>query len=321
MSQPERPGPEVSAATQLQVSSDRIEALLTASEAAGPLAAERAEELVRVVVDLYGAGLERLLDVLHEAGRLDDVAVGALADDPLVSGLLLVHGLHPRDLSTRVARALDSVRPYLGSHGGDVELVGITESGVVRLRLTGSCDGCSSSAATLELAVEGAVRDAAPEVTDIEVIASASASASGVIPIASLRVRTSAEPATPSATWQILDRADELMEGRAEGRDVVGVAVAVCRIGSDLFAFRDRCPSCAAGLAGAALHRLAGGPIGAAVLRCPGCGLHFDVRRGGVGLDGSDGTDSSKPPQMLEPLPLLIRDGAVQVATPAAVGA
>ncbi|MEP6599690.1 MAG: NifU family protein [Actinomycetota bacterium] len=311
MSQPAQHGDGVRGAAQLQTSSERIEALLTASASGGVVARERAEELVRVVVDLYGAGLERLLELLHDAGRLDEQALEALASDELVSGLLLVHGLHPHDMSTRVARALDSVRPYLGSHGGDVELVEITDDGVVRLRLTGSCDGCASSSATLELAVDGAVRDAAPEVTDIEVLASASQPTNGVIPISSLRVRTAPASVERAAGWQVLDRAEELAEGRADGRLVAGVAVVVCRVGTDLFAFRDRCPSCGSGLAGAPLHRLAGGPVGAAVLRCPGCGHHFDVRRAGAGLDRDE--------EMLEPLPLLVRDGSVQIATPAAV--
>ncbi len=80
-----------------------------------------------------------------------------------------MHGLHPYPVETRVEAALARVRPYLGSHGGDVELLGVDEAGVVRLRLLGSCDGCPSSAVTLQLAVEGAVEDAAPEIRGIEV--------------------------------------------------------------------------------------------------------------------------------------------------------
>jgi Fe-S cluster biogenesis protein NfuA/nitrite reductase/ring-hydroxylating ferredoxin subunit len=309
MSEQARPGDSAAGVDILQTTSERIEALLTASAAGGVVARERAEELVRVVVDLYGAGLERLLDVLHDAGRLDQRALDALADDKLVSGLLLVHGLHPHDVPTRVVGALDSVRPYLASHGGDVELMEITDAGVVRLRLTGSCDGCASSATTLELAVDGAVRDAAPEVTEIEVVA-ASPPANGVIPISSLRARTASGSTERAAGWQILP-AEDLVEGRADGRLVGGVAVVVCRIGTDLFAFRDRCPSCSGPLAGAPLHRQAGAPVGFAVLRCPGCGHHYDVRRAGTSLDGAE--------ESLQPLPLLIRDGQVQIATPAVV--
>jgi Fe-S cluster biogenesis protein NfuA len=154
----------------LRATGERIEVLLEAASAGGRVARERAEELVRLVVDLYGAGLERLLEIVHEAGRLDDDLLDRLAADDLVAGLLAVHGLHPDDVVTRVARALESVRPYLGSHGGDVELVGLTDDGSVTLRMLGSCDGCPSSAVTLTLAVETAIRDAAPEVTAVLVV-------------------------------------------------------------------------------------------------------------------------------------------------------
>lgn len=130
------------------------------------MARDRAEQLVREVVELYGAGLQRVLEII---GDRDDDLVERLAADELVASLLLVNGLHPHDVETRVATALDSVRPYLGSHGGDVELLGVV-NGVVRLRLTGSCQSCPSSAVTLELAVKDAVLAAAPETVDIEVV-------------------------------------------------------------------------------------------------------------------------------------------------------
>ena len=63
--------------------------------------------------------------------------------------------------------ALEEVRPYLESHGGDVELLAV-EDGVVRLRMQGSCSGCPSSAMTLKLAIEDAIRKHAPEVEQIE---------------------------------------------------------------------------------------------------------------------------------------------------------
>jgi Fe-S cluster biogenesis protein NfuA len=157
------------AGPDLRDTGERIERLLDASSAGGIVMRERSEELVRLVVDLYGAGLQRMMEILDEEDHLDDVILRRLADDDLVASLLLVHGLHPEDVVTRVERALEGVRPYLGSHEGDVELVDITDEGVVRLRLLGSCDGCASSSATLTEAVEGAVLGAAPEVTGIEV--------------------------------------------------------------------------------------------------------------------------------------------------------
>ncbi|MEV4617719.1 hypothetical protein AB0J74_03250 [Asanoa sp. NPDC049573] len=155
---------------------DRIEALVTASAAGGAVARERAEELVRLVVDLYGAGLERLLELLHERGALGDDVLDALAADGLVASLLLVHGLHPESASTRVARALAAVAP-----GGEASLVDITPDGVARVRLTAS--GCSSGA--LKASVESAIADAAPEVVTVEVI-EPDRSVGAVIPVDSL---------------------------------------------------------------------------------------------------------------------------------------
>jgi Fe-S cluster biogenesis protein NfuA len=178
---------------------DRIEALLGAAAAGGAVARERAEELVRLVADLYGAGLERMLDLLHDRGQLDADTLDALAADDLVASLLLVHGLHPYDVRQRVEQALADVRPYLGSHEGDVELLEITADGVVRLQLLGNCDGCPSSSVTLKLAVEAAIEAAAPEVTGIEVITPAASTtpAASVIPAAALFSRLGESPECP----------------------------------------------------------------------------------------------------------------------------
>lgn len=165
---------------------ERIDHLLDASSAGGAVARERAEELVRLVADLYGAGLERVLDLMHERGHLDDATLDALAQDDLVASLLLVHGLHPYGVEQRVEQALESVRPYLGTHGGDVELLEVTEDGVVRLQLLGSCDGCPSSSVTLKLAVEGAIEAAAPEIITIEVQTPTTESSGSVIPMSAL---------------------------------------------------------------------------------------------------------------------------------------
>ena len=98
--------------------------------------------------------------------------IDSLAGDDLVGSILLLHGLHPLDLETRVRQALEKVRPLLRSHGGNVELLDLT-GGVARLRMLGSCDGCPSSAMTLKTAIEEAIYEKAPDVTAIEVDAPA----------------------------------------------------------------------------------------------------------------------------------------------------
>jgi Fe-S cluster biogenesis protein NfuA/nitrite reductase/ring-hydroxylating ferredoxin subunit len=307
-SEPERPAPDLAA------TGERIEALLDASSAGGVKTRERAEELLRLVTDLYGAGLERFMDLLYDTGRLDDELLALLAEDDLVASLLLVHGLHPYGVEQRVEQALERVRPYLGSHGGDVELLGVAADGVVRLRLLGSCDGCPSSSVTLKLAVEDAIESAAPEVVAIEVEEAARGDAGGpLIPVDSLRTRL--DPAGggggAGGTWHALTTAADLTAGGTTTATVGDARLLLCRVGADLFAFRDRCARCEAGLGGAVLGRRLGGDSGDALLRCPSCGAHYDVRRAGACLDAAD--------LHLDPLPLLTDGPTVSVAVPAPV--
>jgi Fe-S cluster biogenesis protein NfuA len=77
-----------------------------------------------------------------------------------------LYGLHPEPVERRVESALERVRPYIHSHGGNVALVRI-EDGVVHLRLDGTCSDCPSSALTIKLAVEDAIFEAAPELREV----------------------------------------------------------------------------------------------------------------------------------------------------------
>lgn len=301
--------PATAEPSDLRVSGERIEALLEASAAAGPLARERAEELVRLVVELYGAGLERVLEIVHEGGGLGPAVLDRLADDDLVASLLLVHGLHPYGVPDRVERALAKVRPYLGSHGGNVELLDVSDDGVVRLRLLGSCDGCASSSDTLQLAVRGAIEAAAPEIVRIDV-ADPPTAAGGVIPVESLTARLRPAGDAGAVAWAPVEDLDDLPAGGVRAVVVAGLDVVICRVGAERYAYRDGCPCCAAGLADAAIERGLGG---SAVLTCRQCRSHFDVRQAGRGLDGTD--------RHLDPLPLLEQGGAVRVAVPARVPA
>ena len=153
---------------ELRAAGDRIEQLLDQLRAsASPRAHEMAEELLRLVTDLYGGALARIVALISAThpDLLDE-----LADDDLVASLMIVHGLHPDDVSARVETALARVRPVLETHGGDVELLDVDPAaGAVRLRLLGSCDGCPSSSVTLQQAVETAIVEAAPEITVIDV--------------------------------------------------------------------------------------------------------------------------------------------------------
>jgi Fe-S cluster biogenesis protein NfuA/nitrite reductase/ring-hydroxylating ferredoxin subunit len=230
------------------------------------------------------------------------------APHDLVASLLLVHGLHPYDVHRRVSDALDSVRPYLGSHGGDVSLLGV-DDGVVRLQFQGSCKTCPSSSVTLELAVEDAVRAAAPEISSIEVVAAEMDSSPGIIPAESLMTHLHTN-GHRSTAWQPVPELAELSDGEVGGFRVSGATALVCRVGRDIsgrdgggiYAYRDRCSSCTGTLAGAQLT--------GAVLRCPNCGAGFDVVHAGAGVGG----DSH-----LDPIPVLVHDGVLSMAVPQGV--
>jgi NifU-like protein len=135
---------------------ERVEALL-AQLGDEPRAARVAEDLVRCLVDFYGAGLARVAQLVGPA------TLAELARDPLVESLLLIHDLHPLDPDARVRQALDRL-PAEG-----VEYLGIDADGVVRLRISASGHGCGSSTAAVRQAVEQAIGDAVPEATGIDV--------------------------------------------------------------------------------------------------------------------------------------------------------
>src|SRR6202048_4542989 len=215
---------EVEQEAQWRTAGDRIQTLLDGSAAGGAVARERAEQLVRERTDLAGAGLERMMRLAVSA---NPELAETFTDDKLVASLLLVHNLHPHGVEQRVSDALDSVRPYLGSHGGDVHLVEVAdgpEGGVVRLQFSGSCKSCPSSSVTLELAVEDAIRATAPEVESIEVGApgAGAGKAATVIPAESLlaQVHSRAPSNGGGSAWhQVPDLAD-LAPGEGRGFSV-----------------------------------------------------------------------------------------------------
>jgi Fe-S cluster biogenesis protein NfuA len=128
---------------------------------------EKTEDLVHTLLDFYGNGLTRIVHLVRETGG--EHLLDVLAADELVNGLLVLHDLHPKTTLERVTEALDKVRPYLGSHAGDVDLLGVDADGVLRLQLKGTCDGCPSSTVTVKYAIEKAIQQAAPEISDIDV--------------------------------------------------------------------------------------------------------------------------------------------------------
>jgi Fe-S cluster biogenesis protein NfuA len=143
----------------------RVEALVEQLKTAGdPETRAAALELVQTLMEIHYAGLDRMMEIVSDSNA---TTLDVFAQDDSVANMLLLHGLHPIDLESRVMSALDTVRPYLHSHGGNVELIEVAE-GIVRLRMIGTCDGCPSSALTIKTAIEKAILEAAPDVVSIE---------------------------------------------------------------------------------------------------------------------------------------------------------
>jgi Fe-S cluster biogenesis protein NfuA len=153
-----------------QQAGERVEALLAElGSHAGPRVAATAEELVSCLVELYGTGLAEIVRIIGGDAEAGPRLMAALAADPLVESLLLLHDLHPVDVGTRVRQAIEAVMPKLGSHAGQVEFCGVDERGVIQLRLQRSGHGCQSSSATAQEAIERSVAEAAPEAGGVEI--------------------------------------------------------------------------------------------------------------------------------------------------------
>jgi len=146
----------------------RIEELIQNIESLNDSQArENAIALVQALMELHGSALERLMDLIAEKGEPGFSIFDSFARDEAVAGLLLLYGLHPLPLETRVANALEKVKPYLDSHGGSVKLLEIVD-GHVFLQLEGNCKSCPSSSQTLKLAIEEAIYAAAPDIASIQ---------------------------------------------------------------------------------------------------------------------------------------------------------
>jgi Fe-S cluster biogenesis protein NfuA/nitrite reductase/ring-hydroxylating ferredoxin subunit len=292
--------------SDIQAVGERVEALLAEfASTSDPATAGRAEELVGLLVEFYGAGLARILELL------DEQVVAPLLVDKMVAGLLVLHDLHPQSTEERVLAALERVRPYLGSHSGDVEYLGLDPDGTVRLRLAGSCDGCPSSALTVKMAIEKGIEDVAPEVTKVEVegvapdpasrLSAGPADGHTLLPLS----QVSRQPEPPAATWVQVNGIGDLGQGQVVPMLVADTAAVVCNVAGSLYAYADRCPLCGSGLTGAEL-------VGA-LLACPRCAQRYDVVRAGRGWSGTGEAAGAH----LDPLPLLAENGGVRIAVPA----
>ena len=152
----------------LQKRIQRIGEIVEQLEAtADPNARAMAKELLESLMALHGAALEQILTLTSQAGETGESLIRKFGGDQLISSLLLLYGLHPSDMQTRVTTALEKSRGFLDSHSAKAELVSISDDGAVTLRLHLKPGGCGSTAATVKSTLQAAIQDAAPDATSI----------------------------------------------------------------------------------------------------------------------------------------------------------
>ena len=147
-----------------------IEGLVNQLErAADPAVRSAARALVQALMDLHGSSIERILEIVHESGEPGKTLIDRFGQDELIRSVLLLYGLHPQDLHTRVLQALDSQRAFLRSHGASAELVSIDGKGVVTVQLQAKPGGCGWTATSIRATIEAAIQEAAPDAASIVV--------------------------------------------------------------------------------------------------------------------------------------------------------
>jgi Fe-S cluster biogenesis protein NfuA/nitrite reductase/ring-hydroxylating ferredoxin subunit len=267
-----------------------------------PHARATAEELVQALLDMYGDGLLRILELTAQSDVAGQALIEKFANDELLGALFMLHGLHPVDLETRVAQALVEVRPYLQSHGGNVELLKV-EDGVAYLRLEGSCHGCPSSTMTLKMAIEEAIYKAAPDLDDLKVEGVVEPPPRAGKPVAFIPPRRNKQNAAGSVQesgWHVVEQLTTLPAGTVQVITVQGRSFLFCQIADTYYAYVNHCSNCGASLADSRLEGTS--------LICSACSRFYDVIRAGRCLD----LDAAN--LFLEPVPLLVEGGKVKVA-------
>ncbi len=272
---------------ELNRQSQRIQQLIEKVDSLPDLKArELMQECVQEILSFYGHGLKKMLDIIStgNSSAAKDI-YNNLIEDNFISGLLLIHDLHPLDLKTRLLQALEKVKPYMDSHGGSIEIVSL-ENGVAKLKLAGHCKGCPSSASTLELGIKEAIEENCPDLLGLEV--------DGVVAPAIHSENGKAKQ--QSTAWKTIDM-DKLNNGRMKVVEISGISVIVCRVDDKLYAYRNLCPAC-----GVLLNN---GKLEGAEISC-NLGHRYEIKLAGKCTDDPD--------IHLDPFPLLEEDGLIKIA-------
>jgi Fe-S cluster biogenesis protein NfuA len=143
------------------------------------------KQLVQLLMDVHGAGLDRIMEIVFESDGPGPAIVDKLGNDTITSSLLLLYSLHPQELETRVQQAIDRMRPRLRKLSCGVDLAGIVE-GAVQVRVAVAGHNCGSSSKDIRAIVEEGVFECAPDVASLEILGLEEPSNSGFVALESL---------------------------------------------------------------------------------------------------------------------------------------
>ena len=152
---------------------------------ADPVVRAVAKDLVQSLMELHGAALEKILETVAASGEPGMAIIDRLGRDTLVSSVLILYGLHPEEVETRVVNAVDRVQPQLRKQGCEVELLSVN-GGAIRLRVEMGTHTCGSTAKTVLATLEGAMYDAAPDLVSLVIEGLEEKPSSGFVALGSL---------------------------------------------------------------------------------------------------------------------------------------
>lgn len=241
---------------------DRLEAIFAAWDETQCRAVEAYR---RAIEDLQAEAFRRLVRSLKSDPAALETMKQAVADE-IVYAVLRRHNILKPSLSERVETALDSVRPMLAAHGGDVELVSVTPP-AIEVRFTGACDGCPASALTFHAGVKKAIEEACPEITEILQVKGACNGAQ----------KDSVRFISPFALgsvdgWHLVCRLDEIPQGGICTRTVGGESVILSRQGAIVSCFQNACAHLG--------QEIDGGTVENGIITCPWHGFQYDLATG-----------------------------------------
>lgn len=271
----------------LQDLATRVDSAIEAVRALKGEPRETALAMKTAIEDFHKSALTQLIRFLKSDPRGKELLF-EMIDQPEICAMLSMHGLLRPDLGTRVRRVIENVRPYMQSHGGDVELLEVT-SDTVRLRLAGACNGCSMSAVTLRNGVEDALRENVPEIAHIEVVPNEPTPT--LISVESLLSGN-------QKGWIAGPEAEALEDGKPFRMEGENGGILLLRMGNQIQAFRNACAHMGLPLEGGMVDREAG------TITCPWHGFRFDCRTGEC---------LTAPHAQLESIPLRIESGIIHV--------